>query len=121
VVIETLEFSFLLAVQAPRPAQQKPFSQNQVQALVRDGLGDETGAKALEQRGIDFAPTEDFIRSLKAAGASEAFLAALRAAVAPGLSPAQRRGTGILPVLGHGQDGQGAPAKLTIRSARANL
>ena len=27
-------------------AQQKPLTQDQVQGLVRDGLGDETGAKA---------------------------------------------------------------------------
>jgi hypothetical protein len=46
--------------------------------MVRDGLGEETGAKAVEQRGIDFAPTEDFLESLKTAGASEAFLQALR-------------------------------------------
>jgi hypothetical protein len=46
----------LLAVQAPRPAQQKPFTQDQVQGMVRDGLGDETGAKALEQRGNEFDP-----------------------------------------------------------------
>jgi hypothetical protein len=61
----------------------KPFTQDQVQAMVRDGLGDESGAKLVEQRGIDFAPTEDFLQSLKAAGANEAFLAALRAAKRP--------------------------------------
>ena len=61
-------------------AQQKPFTRDQVQGLVRDGLGDESGAKLIEQRGIDFAPAEDFLQSLKAAGASEAFLKALRAA-----------------------------------------
>ncbi len=61
----------------------KPFTQEQVQGLVRDGLGDESGAKLIEQRGIDFAPAEDFIRTLKAAGASEAFLNALRAAKPP--------------------------------------
>jgi tetratricopeptide (TPR) repeat protein len=64
----------------PARAQQKPLTQDQVQGLVRDGLGDETGAKAIQQRGIDFAPTEDFFQSLKRAGASEAFLQALRAA-----------------------------------------
>ena len=37
-------------------AQQKPLTQDQVQGLVRDGLGDESGAKLIEQRGIDFAP-----------------------------------------------------------------
>ena len=51
--------------------------------MVRDGFGDESGAKLIEQRGIDFAPSEDFMRTLKAAGASEAFLNALRAAKPP--------------------------------------
>jgi tetratricopeptide (TPR) repeat protein len=64
-------------------AQQKPFTREQVQGLVRDGLGDESGAKLIEQRGIDFAPAEDFLQSLKAAGASEAFLKALRTAKPP--------------------------------------
>jgi hypothetical protein len=61
-------------------AQQKPFTQEQVSNMVRDGFGDELGAKLIEQRGIDFAPAGDFIQSLKAAGASEAFLKVLRAA-----------------------------------------
>ena len=61
----------------------KPFTREQVEGLVRDGLGDESGAKLIEQRGIDFAPSEDFIQTLKAAGASEAFLSALRAAKPP--------------------------------------
>ena len=56
--------------------------------MVRDGFGDESGAKLIEQRGIDFAPSEDFLQTLKAAGASEAFLKALRAARPP--EPAQR-------------------------------
>jgi Flp pilus assembly protein TadD len=64
-------------------AQQKPFTQEQVSNMVRDGFGDESGAKLIEQRGIDFAPAEDFIQSLKAAGASEAFLETLRAAKPP--------------------------------------
>ena len=59
-------------------AQQKPLTRDQVQGLVRDGLGDESGAKLIQQRGVDFAPAEDFLLSLKAAGASEAFLKALR-------------------------------------------
>ena len=65
--------------------------------MVRDGFGDESGAKLIEQRGIDFAPSEDFIQTLKAAGASEAFLNALRAAVAPGLSPANADVAASLP------------------------
>jgi hypothetical protein len=67
----------------PLKAQQKPFTQEQVVSMVRDGFGDESGAKLIEQRGIDFAPSEDFYQTLKAAGASEAFLNALRAANPP--------------------------------------
>ena len=62
----------------PTPA--KPFTEEQVRNMVRAGLGDESGAKLIEQRGIDFAPAEDFMQRLKAAGASEAFLKALRVA-----------------------------------------
>jgi hypothetical protein len=64
----------------PGTSPAKPFTQEQVVSMVRDGFGDESGAKLIEQRGIDFAPAEDFIQTLKAAGASEAFLNALRAA-----------------------------------------
>ena len=39
--------------------------------MVRDGFGDESGAKLIEQRGIDFAPTEDFLQTLKATGGGE--------------------------------------------------
>ncbi len=37
----------------------KPFTQEQVSNMVRDGFGDESGAKLIEQRGIDFAPARD--------------------------------------------------------------
>ena len=83
---KTLSFFFLATVLVfalPAGAQQKPFTQEQVSNMVRDGFGDESGAKLIEQRGIDFAPAEDFMQSLKAAGASEAFLKALRAAKPP--------------------------------------
>jgi hypothetical protein len=61
----------------------KPFTQEQVSNMVRDGFGDASGAKLIEQREIDFAPAEDFLQTLKAAGASEVFLKALRAAKPP--------------------------------------
>ena len=83
---KTLTFFMLtigLVFTLPAWAQQKPFTQEQVSNMVRAGLGDDTGAKAIEQRGIDFAPTEDFLQSLKAAGANEAFLQALRTAKRP--------------------------------------
>ncbi len=59
-------------------AQQKPLTQDQVQGLVRNGLGDDSGAKLIDQRGIDFSPTDDYLQALKTAGASDAFLTALR-------------------------------------------
>ena len=59
-----------LAFALPAWAQQKPFTQEQVSNMVRAGLGDDSGAKLIEQRGIDFAPTEDFSQTLKAAGLS---------------------------------------------------
>lgn len=78
---------FLLTAAAilasPAGAQQKPFTQEQVTAMVRDGFGDRTGAKLIEQRGIDFDVTEDFVQSLKAASASDPFLRALRAVKSP--------------------------------------
>ncbi len=81
--------AFFLTVPADAQQAAKPFTQEQVQAMVRDGLGDETGAMAITERGIDFAPTEEFIKSLKTAGASDAFVAALRAAKHP--EPANAR------------------------------
>src|SRR5579863_6381756 len=73
----------ILVLAAPAGAQQKPFTMEQVQGLVRDGIGDETGARLIAQRGIDFALTDQFLQALKAAGANEAFLQALRAARSP--------------------------------------
>jgi hypothetical protein len=78
----TLTFLILaLAFALTAGAQQKPFTQEQVSNMVRAGLGDDSGTKLIEQRGIDFAPSEDFYQTLKAAGATEAFLKALRAAI----------------------------------------
>ena len=82
-LVTVLPLIIALVLAPPLQAQQKPFTQVQVQGMVRDGLGDETGAKAIEQRGIGFAPTEDFLHSLKTAGANEAFLKALHAAKPP--------------------------------------
>lgn len=64
-------------------AQEKPLTQDQVLALVRNQMADEAGAKIVDQRGIDFEPTEDFLSSAKKSGASDAFLQALRATSKP--------------------------------------
>jgi tetratricopeptide (TPR) repeat protein len=59
--------------------QEKPFTEQQVLDMVRAGLGNDSGVKLIVQRGIDFTPTQDFLKRLKSAGAKEAFLKALRA------------------------------------------
>jgi Flp pilus assembly protein TadD len=89
-------------------AQQKPFTQEQVSNMVRDGFGDESGAKLIVQRGIDFAPGEDFLQRLKAAGASEAFLNALRAPKPPQPASAAKalNQVQILALLAGGVPGQ---------------
>lgn len=69
-----LSLAIGLVLALPAWAQQKPFTRDQVQGLVRDGLGDESGAMLIEQRGIDFVPAEDFLQSFKAAGAGNPFL-----------------------------------------------
>lgn len=73
----------VLVLAAPAAAQQKHFTQAQVQGMVRDGIGDDTGGKLITQRGIDFEPTEDFLQSLTTAGANQAFVQALRTAKRP--------------------------------------
>jgi tetratricopeptide (TPR) repeat protein len=64
-------------------AQEQPYTQEQVSNMVRAGLGDDFGAKLIGERGITFVPAEGFLQSLKAAGAKDAFLNALRATKTP--------------------------------------
>ena len=47
----------------PGTSSAKPFKQEQVQGMLRDGFGDESDAKPIEQRGIDFAPSEQVART----------------------------------------------------------
>jgi Flp pilus assembly protein TadD len=72
-----------LGLAAAARGQEKPLTKDQVIILVRNQMGDEAGAKAIAARGIDFEPTEDFLASLKKAGANDAFLQALRATHQP--------------------------------------
>lgn len=60
-------------------AQEKPFTMDQIVNMVRAGLGNESGAGVVAGRGIDFAPTQEFLRSLKSSGAKDVFLKALSA------------------------------------------
>jgi hypothetical protein len=45
-----------LSLALPIWGQQKPFAREQIGNLVHAGLGAESRAKLIEQRGIDFAP-----------------------------------------------------------------
>ena len=73
----------------PRTNPAKAFTQEQVSKMVQAGLGDDSGSTLVEQRGIDFTPSDDFLQNLKTAGASEAFINAVRAAKPPEPASAQ--------------------------------
>ncbi len=72
-----------LAFAFPSSAQQKHLTQEQISSLAQSGMGDDSGAALITQRGIDFTPTEEFLKGLKAAGATDSFIKALRAATPP--------------------------------------
>src|SRR5208283_5602254 len=86
VLRKTLTFFILaigLAIALPVWAQEGPLTEAQVEALVNGGMGDDSGAKVIQRRGLDFVPAEVFLNTLKAEGATDAFLKALRTAKAP--------------------------------------
>jgi len=51
-VVTILMLIIAVILTLPMWAQQKPFTQEQVSNMVRDGFGDESGAKLIEQRGV---------------------------------------------------------------------
>jgi hypothetical protein len=64
--------------QAP-PAAQKPLDKDQVMTLVTAGMDNAQLAKKIEQLGIDFEPTDDYLQALRKAGAQDVLIDALRA------------------------------------------
>jgi hypothetical protein len=64
-----------------------PLTKEQVLSLVRNRMADEAGAKAIEQRGIDFQPTDDLLQGLESAGTAQVFIQALRNAKRPQAGP----------------------------------
>lgn len=79
--------SELTAAQAP----QRPLSQAQLEGLVAGGVASDRLAALVQQRGVDFKPTEDYLEALRQAGAEEVLLTVLRT-----LQPrAQGTGTGV--------------------------
>ncbi len=84
--VVSLLAAFCLVISAGVSAQSspvKPLTKAQVLGLVRNQLGDETGARAIRERGVDFVPSEDFLEALKTAGAEDVFIDALRTAKKP--------------------------------------
>jgi len=65
--------------QAP-PAAHKPLDKDQVMTLVTAGMDNAELAKKIEQLGIDFEPTEDYLQALRNAGAQDVLIHTLRAA-----------------------------------------
>ena len=63
----------------PAWAQEKPFTEQQVLDMVRAGLGNDSGAKLIVQRGIDFTPTQDSSNASSPPAPRMPFLKALRA------------------------------------------
>jgi hypothetical protein len=64
--------------QAP-PSAQKPLDKDQVMTLVTAGMDNAQLAKKIEQLGIDFEPTDDYLQALRKAGAQDVLIDALRA------------------------------------------
>ncbi|MDR3674813.1 MAG: SUMF1/EgtB/PvdO family nonheme iron enzyme, partial [Acidobacteriota bacterium] len=73
---------FLAAVAQPAMPQETngPLGKDQVLDLVKFGLASGNLAKRIKERGIDFAPTDDCLETLRKAGAEEMVINALREA-----------------------------------------
>ncbi len=82
-LIAVLSASLLAStVFAQAPAAQKPLNKDQIMTLVTAGMDNVQLAKRIEERGIDFEPTDDDIEALRKAGAQDVLIRALRPAKA---------------------------------------
>ena len=80
-------FIFSMAGGAAIPqAAKKPLTKDQVMGLVKGGVPSARVAELVQENGIDFAVTEDYIRSLRSAGAHQELIDALQAAAAKAAS-----------------------------------
>jgi hypothetical protein len=64
--------------QAP-PAAQKPLDKDQVMTMVTAGMDNAQLAKKIEELGVDFEPTDEYLQALRKAGAQDVLIQALRA------------------------------------------
>lgn len=75
-----LVFLTVLATPALPQETNKAMNKNQVMALLKAGMESQELAKKVEQFGIDFEPSDDYLQALRQAGAQEVLIQALRAA-----------------------------------------
>jgi len=75
-------------IDALRASARKPFSRDNLLQLVANGQDIGQTDKGVQERGIDFEPTEEDLSMLRAAGASESLVQAVREAkhVKPGVN-----------------------------------
>ena len=85
ILIVLLSARVLSAAQQPA---NKPLTKDQVMELVKGGVPGGRVADLVRQRGIDFDPSDEFLRDLRSAGAEPVLLDALSAA-RPAKPPAQ--------------------------------
>ena len=65
-------------IQALRAARPKPLTRDQVGKLVAGGVPSQRAAVLVEQHGIDFFPDEEYLKTLRLAGADDTLITALR-------------------------------------------
>lgn len=87
-ILATILLGAALGVAAPQQTTTKPLSQDQLLDLVKGSVSSARIASLVRERGIDFSPTEDFLRDLRSAGAEQVLIDAVTNAK-PAKSPAQ--------------------------------
>jgi TonB family protein len=87
-LLTALLLAFALGATPRFAMDQKPLTMTQVDDLVESGLDNESIAKVVEERGIDFVPSSAYLEALRAKGAMQALLDTLRAAGPSPLSKA---------------------------------
>jgi hypothetical protein len=78
VILFVLILASVGLAQAP-PSAQKPLDKDQVMTLVTAGMDNAQLAKKIEELGIDFEPTDEYLQALRKAGAQDVLIQALRA------------------------------------------
>jgi formylglycine-generating enzyme required for sulfatase activity len=71
-----------VVIQALHGVRPKPLTREQVGKLVAGGVPSQRAAVLVEQHGIDFLPDEEYLKTLRLAGADDTLITALRTASA---------------------------------------